>query len=129
MKLLEIDILIAEKIFGHKVVHKTWNKGKCHSYSIGEPDYYDDLGASELHNPLPNYSSDIKDAWTVIEALQTKGFSFSLLWDAHILCKSFNVSNYANDLPCRGWKGKEEFEIVEDSAPLAICLAALKTVQ
>jgi hypothetical protein len=82
-----------------------------------------------LYNPLPNYSEDIAAAWTVLEKLQSQGFSFSLLWDAHPTCKVFYISNYYDDLPCRGWKDREEFEISEDSAPYVICLAALKTIE
>ena len=65
----ELDVLIAEKIFGHEVTLKTWNEGKCGEWSIGKPDYYDSYGESILHNPLPNYSEDIQAAWQIVDYL------------------------------------------------------------
>lgn len=131
----ELDILVAEKVMGHKVVHTTWNKGKSHSYTIGEPDYYDEAGDMKLWNPVPNYSEDIKDAWEVVDKLKTVNSEIYHLSRALRLTLSY-VGSKSN-------KWRAEFDLENDNAgddttywyaeaetpELAICNAALKTLE
>lgn len=129
----ELDILVAEKVLGLKVVKTVWGKRKQYGcYSIGEPDWYDDAGATELGNPLPAYSTDIAAAWEVVEHMNNLGTKSR---DAYfILNKSdsgFKVSFYR-----RKHVGPGQWDYVAyhgtvkaDTAPMAICLAALKAVE
>lgn len=123
---LEINIKIAEQIFGHEVVHRTWNKGKCYSYTLGEPDYYDSYGEMILSNPLPDYCEDIKSAWEVVDKIRNSKTVFSLTSLLH-----------ASDGNKLEWIAKWEmydpdyrfvFDVSE-SAPKAICLASLKILE
>lgn len=66
---LEKDALVAREVLSLNPVKTVWGKQKQYSqWSLGEPDYYDDQGATELFNPLPQYSTDIAAAWEVVEA-------------------------------------------------------------
>jgi hypothetical protein len=75
-------------------------------------------------SPVPEYSTDIKAAWEVVKHMAARGLWLTLLtpYDA--------VDNYhATFTP----HGKPEWcnalaKARADTAPLAICLAALKTV-
>jgi hypothetical protein len=119
----DLDALVAEKVMG-------WENNKEGPTFFGAraDQIWADSGDWKVID-CPCYSTDIAAAWEVIEHLQSRGYSFSLIWDAHETSKVFYISNYYNGLPCRGWKNREDFEIVEDSAPLAICLAALKVME
>ncbi len=118
----ELDKEIAEKIFGHEVV---LTKTKRHEYyTIGKPDWYDEYGEMKLVNPLPNYSSDISNAWEVVEKFRDQGLQFELrvspgtLWIVWVA--RLSMIPFQEDELLAEAKG--------ESAPLAICLAALKTV-
>ena len=122
----ELDIAIAETIFNHKVVKKTWNKGKSYSLSLGEPNYYDSQGETSLYNPLPNYSQDITSAWEVVEELRTV---------SKVFCLS-TVVDYSQDTKLL-WIAKWEmndpdyrfvFATGEDVCRV-ICEAALRAVE
>ena len=121
--ILQINILIAEKVFGHTVFHKSWNNGKCNSYSIGEPDYYDSYGEMILSNPLPDYYENINDAWGIVDKLAKNKFSFEI---GSILDKNSDFKYRANFFK------KDSSYYVDykdfDEASKAICLAALKTL-
>lgn len=95
----ELDGLIAEKVMGLKVY------GQFHETNRGV----------RIH--VPRYSTNIEDAWLVVEKLKDKvdiGFFNDSLgnWNCKILDKS-------------DWSLTE---IEAETAPLAICLAALKAV-
>ena len=122
---LELDILVAEKVFGHKVVTKRWGKEKQYaSYSLGEPDYYDDAGASVLWNPVPDYSTDIKAAWEVVDKLTTDSWRVTTITsecggsDCTVSCNPGVRGRYASDA----------MEGLITTAPHAICLAAVKAL-
>jgi hypothetical protein len=123
---VELDTAIAEKVFGLKVVHKTWNKGKCHSYSIGEPDYYDDQGAMILSNPLPCYSTDIAMAWEVVGFFDKSGGAMSYSSMKNGIRGHFITLSYLKN-PVTS---RMDYVMVEaETAPKAICLAALKALE
>ena len=101
----ELDALIAEKVMGLAGVRD----GK--SWLYGDNWTYHKKGVLCL---VPHYSTQIADAWLVVE----KFFKFSLGSDGLIyLCK------FA-DAPNKNWSLG-----TGDTAPLAICLAALKEVE
>lgn len=123
---LKLDRQIAEKVLGHKVVEKRWGKEKQYaSYSLGEPAYYDDAGASVLWNPLPNYSTNIAAAWEVVEKLAADGWRVDTITsecggtDCKVSCVSGARGTYCSDA----------MEGLELKAPHAICRAALRAVK
>ncbi len=67
----------------------------------------------------PAYSSDIAEAWTVVEEMLNRGYTFSCDKSG----RGFHAVLY------RHWNGKNELrEAIDPSAPRAICLAALKSL-
>lgn len=116
----ELDVLIAKKVFGHEVVHKTWNKGKCESYTIGEPDYCytGDEPGGFLTNFVPAYSRDIAAAWEIVNEISSGAFYVEWIED-----KGWTAM-------FRWWNvDAQDFDIHKEvgvTAPHAICLAALK---
>lgn len=119
----ELDALIAEKVMS-QVVHRNLKGG----WSIGEPDYYDSAGELILYNSLPPYSTDIAAAWGVVEKLHEMrpGSHFQLLrtrnWS---LGPGLKHEAYFGFYMGMG-DHKEWGKAVADTAPHAICLAALK---
>lgn len=121
---IELDILIAEKIFGLEVVkNKSGSKRGGFYYSVGEPDWDDFYGDMQLANPVPIYSLDIATAWEVVEKL------FELGWDCEVsMYRAEQGPRYRVDVRVIEHQehGATEFA---DTAPLAICLAALKALE
>lgn len=119
----ELDVLIGKKVLGLKVVKTVWGKEKQYrQFSIGAPDYYDDAGCSELHNPLPSYSQDIEAAWQVVEKLTSDS------WKVTLITSEFGGTDCLIECTAgaRGRFYSDTMEGLNTSAPLAICLAALK---
>ena len=124
----ELDALIAEKVMGWK--YHDWKTSTAFEYTK----YCFICGCTKrLHAPVaiddfcgtketpPHYSTQIADAWLVVEKLLEMGAWFSL---------SKNHHNFTWD--CRGIineRKDDEVRFIDhaDTAPLAICLAALKT--
>ena len=86
----ELDALIAEKVMGHSVIRKgesftgfplllhssgDWDTGIAQEdiWQIGE----------RVYSPfsLPHYSTQIADAWLVVEKLQESGYCVELFFD------------------------------------------------
>lgn len=111
----ELDALVAEKVMGEAYRPYAQILTTYPSKSVPE---------------TPFYSSDIAAAWQVVEKLRSMGKSFILSWDARPACKSYYCSNHdGENLMTRGFSQSDEYIDEEaDSAPLAICLAALKAV-
>lgn len=106
MDLRKIDALVAEKVMGWRPpsedVADLWERSKV---------WYSPETASAEH--LPDYSSDIADAWEVVEKLESEDPGY------------FNLS--VTTPP--GWYVTfvdPDSCAYADTAPLAICLAALK---
>ena len=124
----ELDALIAEKVMGltrhdesyvaegvGKVLRFVWRDG------CGDCVYSGDMF-------LPHYSTNIADAWEVVEKLgRWRGFDFMLVMPDPE--QTFHLHTYE-----AGWyeatnDGPERRVVSDaDTAPLAICLAALKAV-
>lgn len=99
----ELDALTAEKVMGLRVV-RCPDHGDCiywHAYGPDRPD-----------GQLPEYSTDIAEAWQVVEKL--RDLDPEIWWDVHWECV-FNTND------SRVWG-------TADTAPEAICRAALAAV-
>lgn len=102
----EMDALIAVKIFGYielppPAMPRLQKPGK---YGV------------EMLFHVNHYSTDIKAAWEVVEKLeQSMGWAFNRLTPHEYLFEFFNDS-------------MERAMAISDSAPLAICRAALMAV-
>ena len=106
----ELNARIAEEVMGWKVDYKFWTVAKPHGEKPGKF-WRVPLTRGEWGAFCP--STRIQDAWLVVE----KFFAFSLGSDGLVyLCK-------LADSPTKNWTID-----VGDTAPLAICLAALKAV-
>jgi hypothetical protein len=142
----ELDALIAEKVMGWKPrqsKHGYWNldgpNGE-HFTDIDRRDYtaqYDkETGQKVQQAPwweyfwdeIPFYSTNIADAWEVVEKLgRWRGFDFMLVMPNPE--QTFHLHTYE-----AGWyeatnDGPERRVVSDaDTAPLAICIAALKAV-
>lgn len=124
----ELDALVAEKVMGLSPMcdaetdfsedDRCYHCTKCRAFS----------GDFDLPDPhervyLP-YSTNIGAAWQVVEELSdrfhlqlTSPFQFNEPWWAGF-----------TPLGVTGWNGRPDFKASGDTAPLAICLAALKAV-
>lgn len=120
----EMDALIAEKVMGftHYVGDDVPN-GHAHSYL--RADEIPEVWLKELPNrdfvrfckqcgDMPNYSTHIEEAWEVVEWM--KDWNFTLDWLGSDWQTMFQTEDDG------------EFFSNADTAPLAICRAALKAV-
>lgn len=88
----EIDVLIAKHVFG-----------------LIPPDFLCGKGRGVWEQGLPNYSTSIADAWSVVEKMPA------------IMLTKYTTGKYN----C-GVSGDKFYEAEADTASMAICLAALK---
>jgi hypothetical protein len=109
----ELDALVAEKVMGwvwqpdEKGGH--YRDGNGETFATGRT-----LGQPEC----PKYSTSIAAAWDVVELLASKGLDVTVF-----------VHPDGRAATCEiGFKGDLGIEPTADTAPHAICLAALKAV-
>jgi hypothetical protein len=106
----ELDILIAEKVFGAER-HPDFK----HLISATPPV----MGGLITLNTVPKYSADIAMAWEVVLFMRSKGFSFAVNmsddWEVEF---NLNDGRFLQNADTVGF-GRG------DTAPLAISLAAL----
>ena len=132
----ELDALIAEKVMGrtshiwseHFALQKTVycticgttkGKGKEDPYPFCQKD------------DIPHYSTQIADAWLVVEKLRKDGFYICLMNDGHdgqVWLSMHSENEGTWDKGGQSDRLVAEIDYVE-SAPLAICLAALKAIE
>jgi hypothetical protein len=105
----ELDAEIAEKVFGYTLDYEFAD-------TLGAPcvtelrDQYDEWGM------LPHYSTEIDDAWYVVDKMRREGWRVSVsevsdaLWNCRFCPEDTAAYVFA----------------LADTPPLAICLAALK---
>lgn len=102
----DLDAQIAEKVFGYTLDYEFAD-------TLGAPcvrelrDQYDEWGM------LPHYSTEIDDAWKIIEHFYQAGWGAGASMDGHTGCEA----------------SIGQFTARADTAPMAICLAALKAVE
>ncbi len=108
----ELDALVAEKVMGFRVER----------YEDGSPTGVI-LGSSGMSMVVPDYSTDIRDAWPVFDRLgpawqisqsDPGGYDKSRRWWCWL------PEEYG------GVRSSRECETMEATAPRAICIAALK---
>lgn len=110
----DIDRLVAEHIFGWV---DFWSNGDC---VMGYPPSEQKLGIGydERHN-VPNYSTDILHAWMVVDKMRKVSdglYGFEL--------EDGNEEEYQ----CCFYGMARSYTAESQTAPLAICISALKTV-
>ena len=137
----ELDALVAEKVMGCRVswwslrlvdrppTDIEWRHGLFTSEASlermeegevlvadanGDMPMHQMLGRSEWEG-IPRYSTDIAAAWEVVEKMRARGLIVDLTLGAGAYCRIGGFRPFAEE---RG-----------ATAPLAICLAALKAVQ
>jgi Phage ABA sandwich domain len=130
----ELDALVAEKVMGNvawDVVIAGCSRGGRRCGTVAEAKEYRkalqkfyQVGAIVLHDTVSEYSTDIAAAWEVVEKMSDRfhwriqsPFEAGGLWFAGL-----------TPLGATGWNGRPDYNIGDHSAPLAICLAALKAV-
>ena len=111
----ELDALIAEKVMGLTFVYP-YMTDKNMTDKKGDP-WYEVTGTQSGLLEVPAYSTDIAAAWGVVEQLcsQDRDFAVAYVRAQNEWCVEFSFGVAI----CR------EFA---DTAPLAICLAALQAV-
>ena len=120
----ELDALIAEKVMGWE--YHDWKTSTAFEYTkycficgrtkrLHAPVEIDDFcGTNEAP---PHYSTQIADAWLVLESLDEWELKRTKYEKGKYLCK---IAPYV---------GATWYLEVADTAPLAICLAALKAIE
>ena len=107
----ELDARIAEKVFEQKVVY------------VGGHPHLTEGNDNYLGGDCPHFSTQIADAWLVVEKLGEDGWSCNI------------VRHEKDDNLCEFWGGKmgnkhwREIVNHQPTTPLAICLAALAVVE
>lgn len=135
----ELDALVAEKVMGHRVTEEPFDGGQgitgTSLFEHTEPGDY---------KALPHYSTDIAAAWDVAVKMDLgvapvevyigegePGGPRRTVYAAFVLGGALTISD--DDLldgNPRLWLGEIDGPwTVADTAPLAICLAALKAVE
>lgn len=102
----EMDALVAEKVMGHEV-SSYWFRG----VDVGHESLGNNLGRN-----LAKYSTDIAAAWDVVDATKHP-FEIFISGKKNIPFASAKIII-----------GDDCFEVSADTAPLAICRAALMAV-
>ena len=106
----QIDALIAEKVMGLVVGEVYSDSGEYESHYANPQDKHP-LTGQDL---LPHYSTSIVDAWRVVEKIEGQVLidrTISGKWVCEII-----------------WGMRYTYVAEADTAPMAICLAALKAV-
>jgi hypothetical protein len=114
----ELDTLVAEKVMG-------WTKWRSPVVPRGsaEPDCWltNDRTSPTFKIAHWSPSTDIACAWQVVERMRDRGFALELHYEFG--CSIQWVADFSND----GWSSTGEQ--LGDTAPLAICRAALAAVE
>ena len=106
----ELDALVAEKVMGLRFVWRS-QLTDHYGYNAGVWTIPTKWGTMDLTEEPPRYSTDIAAAWEVVEKMREDGFLVALYRSAGAWIADTNPGY-----------GKS------DTAPHAICLAALRAV-
>ena len=113
----ELDLLVAEHIFGWACTDEiACNKEKHHVDRENLWWVAPGQTRKTFACMIPWYSTNISPAWVVVEKMQAKGIHFSI--DAY-------QAHGQNEFGAL-FGSKERNDAIAGTAPLAICLAALK---
>ncbi len=117
---LEMDALIAEKVLGFTNVRilMAGSEGRRGKYGV----HCFDCVMHGDEEVCDGYSTDIAAAWNLVEKMKADNPRFCLMWDSdYDWWRCGELENHYGD-ECWHQDGYSE------SAPLAICRAALKTL-
>lgn len=119
----ELDELVAEKVMGFKkidlsVSERPWQEG--FGVITWRWDFRDLCGPWQLLQFTQPYSTNIADAWDVVEKLRERGILIQLTTQPKYFGVEATVYRDGRYYPLALERA--------DSAPLAICLAGLKAV-
>lgn len=111
----ELDELIATKVMG-------WRKEIVYPPTELMPPYYIWVNPMDSDNCLPKFnpSTNIADAWEVVEKMLEQGYDMRL---DYLYAHETYICLFDKAIPYYSEGGE-----YANTAPLAICLAALKTV-
>jgi hypothetical protein len=128
----KLDIEIAEKVFGYKL--KVGEETEYHDYG-GQTEYpqlqylkqvYDD-GSGEDWESLPYYSTDLKDAFLIVNKFAEDGFDCEVSLGRHIGHSENCYAHFYHGDSNSPWKpGTKMGQGWGSTNPLAICAAALE---
>ena len=112
----ELDALVAEKVFGLAVDRVQFATADTTGYKSDDGFRY----------PVPRYSRDIASAWGVVDKLTKDGYAFQ--FNAMAECGA-RFDPTGDDGCWEDWEVQhEDQELPLESAPLAICQAAILTI-
>ena len=128
----ELDALVAERVMGY-TTSKMDGLPETDRYILWERVPLSDVGG--IDRPLSHYSTSIADAWEVLEkikAISLEAFTgldfpdecFVVAWDRS--SKNWVAGFHSIEGYEAGWVS--DCRSVADTAPLAICRAAIKAV-
>ena len=110
-----LDAWVAERVMGWKVF-------------AGEPGYGrpPDKYLTLVLDPLPLYSTSIADAWSIVDAMERRGFWCEMR--TPFMEPGGDDGYWTGFTPhgTSGWNGRPDHWTRAESLPLAVCLAALK---
>ena len=111
----ELDALIAEKVMGKLLLYKL--------HEMETMARKTKAGAERVDRMVPRYSTQIADAWLVVEKLVEMGCYVDI-----------GVDEHGGQVQLDSFGGEDDRWVLGEStraatAPLAICLAALKAVE
>jgi hypothetical protein len=122
----ELDALVAERVMGLQVQRDQYTAGVKALLGDKRSDDPWDYYIGDTNDRLPHYSTDISAAWLVVERMrQTHDFELGLL------AKFKNGKDLweAEFTDCATDEAYKSYLAEADTAPLAICLAALAALQ
>ena len=123
----ELDLIIASKIFGIKKIHYgKWDTEKKFPQYIpsGKPWRTHQIDAK----PVPAFSTHIAHAWEIVEKLRRDGWNISISADNGWGCTFYKVNVQGDEQFNATWE-ESHGPINSDTTPLAICRAALLTLE
>ena len=125
----EIDVQVAEKVMGW-TKYVSADHTQSHVKVLREMGiiYGWRIGKKDIGLDVPHFSTDIAAAWQVVEKMSKRGFWCQIRneFEAH-----GGPDCWAGFTPhsTTGWNGAPDHWTQADTAPMAICLAALKAVE
>lgn len=129
----ELDALIAEKVmgwgrqFGSFAGTAEWHED---AVQLVSPEYAYPLRPTTMpityYDGFPHYSTDIAAAWQVVVKMGERGYH-ARVQSPFIPGDEFHAGFTPHG--SSGWNGRPDFAASADSAPLAICRAALLAVE
>lgn len=125
----ELDVLICTKVMGFKNLREEEFCG-IKDYVVDPTPEYVECIIRKCGLPVPHYSTSISDAWDVVEKLMRRKYFVSFELTNEI---TQNTALDGNDYPVGDYyfniSVAGNFTGCANTAPLAICLAALKAIE